>query len=431
MATNIEATIFDIVSISIVSPSIGTVDLKDFKFLVEDFSIYESIFNSVVSGHLIIKDASNQLSKLCLSGTEFLYINFIKEPGAVPYEKTFRIYKVSDVTLKNNVTTLTYRIDFCSEEFVLDHQIRISKSYKGFYNFQIAADILINYLGVPAEKISLEETLVPHDDFIIPNLKPFEALNMLTAFSFNPNLTSAFLFYETVSGYKFRSLESLITAEDAKTIYLRPQNVILEEDSLASVNYISDFNISQLFNVLQTMSTGGYASTMLKLDLVSQDVQTAFSDPATATPITMLNEYLPMNDAKNRFNDRIVDASAYQRYFTNVVKGGLIDKIMLQRAHQFALLNNYKMQVTIAGDTGYEAGQVVYVDFPYLQPINEPEETQQDPYKAGRHLLTAIRHRIVNNKYICYLELCKDSVLQPFPSAVADDSQLLVSAKTS
>jgi hypothetical protein len=430
MATNIETTIFDIVSISIVSPSIGTVDLKDFKFLVEDFNIYESIFNSVVSGHIIIKDATNQLSKLCLSGTEFIFISFIKDEYSAPYEKTFRIYKISDVALKNNTTTITYRIDFCSEEFILDHQIRISKSYKGFYNVQIAADILVNYLGVNPEKITLEQTLVPHDDFIIPNLKPFEALNMLTAFSFNNNLTSAFLFYETVSGYKFQSLESLFNVDDVKTIYLRPQNVSNEEDSLAGMDYISDFNITQLFNVLQTMSTGGYSSSMIKMDLVNQNVNSVFSDPVNSTPITLLNSYLPFNDAKNRFNNTLIDGSAYSRYYLNI-KGGLIDKIMLQRAHQLALLNNYKIHVTIAGDTNYEAGQVINVDFPYLQPINEAEETQQDPYKAGRHLLTAVRHRILENKYICYLELCKDSVLQPFPGAVADDSQLLTSAKTS
>jgi hypothetical protein len=430
MATNIESTIFDIVSISIVSPSIGIVDLKDIKFLVEDFSIYESIYNSVISGHIIVKDADNQLSKFCLSGAEFLYVNFIKGGLSSTYEKTFRIYKVSDVTLKNNVTTLTYRIDFCSEELVLDQQIRISKSYRDFYNFQIAADILVNYLNVNPERISLEQTLVVNDKFIVPNLRPFEALNMLSAFSFNNNLTSAFLFFENKSGFKFQSLESLITAEDSRIVYLRPQNVTNEEDSLASVNYISDFNISQMFNVLQTMSSGGYSSSMIRMDLVNQVVDSVASDPVFSTPLTLLNDFLPFNDAKNRFNSRLIDSSAYVRYFTNI-KGGLIDKIMLQRAHQFALLNNYKFQVTIAGDTSYEAGQVIYVDFPYLQPINESEETQTDPYKAGRHLLTAVRHRILNNKYICYLELCKDSVIQPFPAAVADDSQLLTSAKTS
>lgn len=430
MATNIETTLFDIVSISIVSPAIGTVELKDFKFLVEDFNIYESVFNSVVSGYIIVKDASNQLSELCLSGTEFIYIKFLKDENSAPYEKTFRIYKISDVALKNNVTTITYRIDFCSEEFILDHQIRISKSYKGFYNFQIAADILLNFLKVNSERISLEQTLITHDDFIIPNLKPFEALNMLTAFSFNNNLTSAFLFFETVSGYKFQSLESLFNANATKTIYLRPQNVTNEENSLAAKDFISDFNIDQLFNVLQTMSTGGYSASMIKMDLINQNVTAAFSDPVVTTPITLLNQYLPFNDATNRLNNRLIDGSAYQRYYLNI-KGGLIDKIMLQRAHQLALLNNYKMTVTIAGDTNYEAGQVINVDFPYLQPINESIDTEQDPYKAGRHLLTAVRHRILNNKYICYLELCKDSVLQPFPGAVADNSQLLISAKTS
>jgi len=429
MATNIENTLFDIVSISIVSPSIGVVDLKNIKFLVDDFSIYESIFSSVVSGHLLVKDASDQLSKLTLSGTEFLYIKFIKTEQTVAYEKTFRIYKVSDVTLKNNVTTLTYRIDFCSEEFLLDHQIRISKSYKGFYNFQIAADVLVNFLGIKPEKITLEQTLIPHDEFIIPNLKPFEAMNMLTAFSFNNNLTSAFLFFENASGFKFQSLETLITAEDSKQIYLRPQNVTNESDSLESLNYISDFSID-LFDVLKTMSTGGYAASMVKMDLVNQNVQSVFSDPVNTTPITMLNQYLPFSDSKNRFNFRLIDSSAYTRYFLNL-KGGLIDKIMLQRAHQLSLLNNHKMKVTIAGDISYEAGQVINVDFPYLQPINEAEQTQTDPYKAGRYLLTSVRHRILNNKYISYLELCKDSVLQPFPGAIADDSQLLTSAKTS
>lgn len=430
MASNVETTVFDIVSIAIVSPSIGTVNLRDVKFLVEDFNIYESIYNSVVSGHIIVKDATNILSKLCLSGTEFLYVNFIKDNISVPYEKTFRIYKVSDVSLKNNVTTLTYRIDFCSEEFILDHQIRISKSYKDFYNFQIAADILVNYLGVSPDRVTLEQTLIANDNYIVPNLKPFEALSMLTAFSFNNNLTSAFLFFETKSGFKFQSLESLTTADAAKILYLRPQNVTGEADSLAGLDYISDFNISQMFNVLQTMSTGGYSASMLKMDLIHQKVDTALSDPVSATPVTLMNEFLPFNDAKNRLNNKLVDGSAYIRYFLNT-KGGLIDKVMLQRAHQLALLNNYKIHVTIAGDTLYEAGQVLNIDFPYLQPINESEETQQDPYKGGRHLVTAVRHRIVNNKYICYLELCKDSVTQPFPAAVADDTQLLISAKTS
>lgn len=430
MATNVETTIFDIVSISIVSPAIGTVELKDIKFLVEDFNIYESIYNSIISGHVLVKDSTNQLSRLCLSGTEFLYVNFIKTENSPVYEKTFRIYKISDVSLKNNLSTLTYRIDFCSEEYLLDHQIRISKSYKSFYNSQIAADILLNYLNVNPERIAIEQTLVPHDDFIVPNMKPFEALNMLCAFSFNNNITSGFLSFETISGFKFVSLESLFLQQDSRTIYLKPQNVIGEDDSLAPLNYISDFSIVQLFNVLQTMSTGGYAASMIKMDLIQQKYDVVNSDPAATTPIPLLNQYLPMNDAKNRLNNTLIDSSAYQRYFLNI-KGGLVDKILLQRAHQFSLLNNYKMNITIAGDTTYEAGQVIYVDFPFLQPINEVEETQVDPYKAGRYLITAVRHRIINNKYICYLELCKDSVLQPFPSAVADDSQLLVSAKTS
>jgi hypothetical protein len=427
---SVESTIFDITSITIVSPAIGSVDIQNLKYIVEDFNIYQSIFSSVMSGDIVVKDSNNILTQLALNGSEFLYINFTKGEQYATFEKSFRIVKITEVGLKN-LNTLKYKIHFVSEELVLDQQFRISKSYKGFYDSQIVADILINYLQVPAEKITLEQTVIPHDEFIVPNLKPFEAIQMLTSFTLNPTLTSAFLFFETQSGFKFQSLESLITAEPYKSLSLRPQNILSEtENKLQHVDYISDFEIPQLFNVLDTASNGGYASSMLKLNLINQEAVAAFSDPVASTPFTTLNDYLPFTNSKNRLNGTVIDSSAYVRYFVDL-KGGLVDKMLLQRAHQLALLNNHRMNIMIAGDTQYEAGQVIYVDFPYIQPINETSETIEDPYKNGNYIITGVRHRILENKYLCYLELCKDSVTAPFPGAVADDSQLLKSIKSS
>lgn len=430
MADSIESTIFDIVSITIVSPSAGIVDIRDIKFVVEELNIYQSVFSSTMSGDITVKDSNNLITELALNGNEFLYIKFVKDNDYDAFEKAFRIVKLSEVRLKN-LSTLRYKINFCSEEMVLNQQLRISKSYKGFYDSQIVADILINKLSVPAERITFEQTLIPHDEFIIPNLRPFEAIQMLTSFTLNATLTSGFLFFETQSGFRFQSLESLITADPYKTLSLRPQNILDETDQkLQNVNYISDFEIPKLFDVLDTMSNGGYSSFMIKLNLLNQQVAGAPSDPVVATPFATLNEFMPFNDAKNRLGNTLVDGSSYVRYFVDV-KGGLIDKMMLQRAHQLALLNNHRMNVMIAGDPQYEAGQVIEIDFPYIQPINEPEETINDPYKDGKYLVTGVRHRIIENKYLSYLELCKDSVTTPFPAAVSDNSELLQSIKNS
>lgn len=430
MVDSVESTIFDIVSITIVSPSAGIVDIPDVKFIVEDLNIYESVFSSSMSGDIILKDSNNLLTKLALNGSEYIYIKFVKGEEYAPYEKAFRIVKISEVGLKN-LNTLKYKINFCSEEMVLNQQTRISKSYKGFYDSQIVADILVNQLGVPADRITFEQTLIPHDDFIIPNLKPFEAIQMLTSFTLNGSLTSGFLFFESKSGFKFQSLESLITANPYTTLSLRPQNILDETDQkLNNVNYISDFKIDKLFDVLDTMSNGGYSSYMIKLNLLNQKVQGAPSDPVSATPFTTLNDFMPFTNATNRLGGSLIDGSAYVRYFVDL-KGGLVDKMILQRAHQLALLNGQKMNIMIAGNPEFEAGQVVVVDFPYIQPINEPEETIEDPYKNGKYLITGVRHRITENKYLCYLELCKDSVTTAYPSAVADSSELLTTLKNS
>ena len=185
-----------------------------------------------------------------------------------------------------------------------------------------------------------------------------------------------------------------------------------------------------MFDVLETVNTGGYSSSMLKLNLLNQKAEGVVSDVATSTPFKTLNDYLPFNDATNRLGMKLVDGSAYTRYFVDV-KGGVVDKMLLQRAHQLSLLNNQRLKIMISGDPQYEAGQVLSVDFPYMQPIEEPSETIEDPYKNGRYLVTSVRHRILDNKYLSYLELCKDSATVSFPAAVSDATELIETLKNS
>ncbi len=420
----IETTIYDIVSITVVSPTSGLTPIKDLKFIVQDFNIHESIYNSTVSGDITIKDSNNELTKLALCGNEYLYIEFKKDEGAAPYSKFFRIYKVSDVSL-HNFSTYIYKIHFASEEFVLNQQYRISKSYKGFYNFQAVADILVNYLNVAPERIQLEQTVNPLKHYIVPNLRPFEAINALTVTALNPTLTSAFLFFETYSGFKFISLETLYNGGAYKKLTLLPQNIMVDEyNTTADPSSITQLEIPQLFDSLQLINNGGVSSSMLKMDLVNQTYEASASNPVDITPFTTLNEFLPFNNVVNRFNNSLIEGSSYMRYFSSY-DDPLVDKWLLQRANQLALLNNHRMNVMIAGDTDLEAGDVVYVDFPYIQPINDNEETIPDPYKAGNYLITGLRHRIADNKYVTYLELCKDSAIASFPPAKFNTTDLI------
>ena len=403
---------YDITSIEIIS-STGLV--KNIKFLVHDFNLYESIFNNVLSGDAYIWDGQNILSDFSLHGNEYLLVKFEKD-NLDPIEKYFRIYKISDVKFKN-ATSFEYMIHFCSEEFLLNQQKRISKSYKTVKNHEIVQDILDNQLRVNSKKIVEVEKTVIDQNLIIPNMKPLEAINWLSSFSLNEKLSAAFLFYENLGGFVFKSLASMYDKSPVKKLQINPKNLIAEEEkSIINTTIIDRLEIPHLFDILKTISTGGYSSKMLAMNLVGQEHATLRYDSVKGN-FDQLNKFIPYNDTLNRFDETLTDGSTYLRYFPTF-QGGLVDDWLLQRASQLALLNNMQMNIQIPGDPELRVGTVVDIDFPAIQPINSQSETEEDKIKSGKYLITGIRHRIIDSVFISYLELCKDSNKEGIPGAV-------------
>lgn len=394
---------YDITAIELISSTGGVVNIK---FMVQDFNLYESVFNSVLSGDMYIWDGQNILTDFDLHGNEYLMIRFEKT-DLEPIEKYFRIYKISSVKFRN-LNSFEYNIHFCSEEFILNQQKRISKSYKNVKNHEIVMDILENQLKVDSKKISDIEDTVIEQSLIVPNLKPLEAINWLSSFSLNEKLSAAYLFYENLGGFVYKSLASMYETEPIKKLNINPKNVIGEADKSIQNTAIPDkIEMPQIFDILKTVSMGGYSSKMLAMNLVGQEHATLRYDSVKGN-FDQLNKFIPYNDARNRFDETLTDGSTYLRYFPTF-QGALVDDWLLQRASQLALLNNMQMTIQLPGDPELRAGLVIEIDFPFIQPIDAPFKTEEDGMKSGRYLITGVRHRIIDSVYICYLELCKDS----------------------
>ena len=79
--------------------------------------MFEDIYNSTVSGSIVINDSSDLFGVVPLSGFEFIRI-VLEKPGSersVVFEKAFRIYKMQIADLKETTTTnQTYILYFCS-----------------------------------------------------------------------------------------------------------------------------------------------------------------------------------------------------------------------------------------------------------------------------------------------------------------------------
>lgn len=405
---------YDITAIEIISSTGSALNIK---FMVQDFNIYESIFNGAISGDMHIWDGQNILSSYSLHGNEFIMVRFQKGGDENdPIEKYYRIYKITNARLRN-LNSFEYTIHFCSEEFILNQQKRISKSYQNIVNSDIVNDILENELRVDPNKIAEIEETVNQQNLIVPGMKPFETINWLSSFSLNSKLSAAYLFFENLKGYNFRSLASMYSQDSIKKLQINPKNVLGPDQKEPNDNtFVADrLEFPQLFDILKTISTGGYSSKMVALNLLGQEHATLRYDSVKGN-FDQLNKFIPYNNAKNRFNETLTDGSTYFRYFPTF-QGGLVDDWMLQRASQFALLNNMRMNIQIPGDLELFTGGIIELDFPFIQPIDAPSKTEQDLLKSGKYLITGIRHRIVDSVYINYLELCKDSNKETVPGA--------------
>lgn len=410
----LESTQFEITSLNLISSSGQSIDIK---FLCQDLNIYEGIYDDCVSGSIVMKDTQNLPVALRMHGNEYIYLD-LEVPSLKPIKRYFRVYAISDMEL-SKPTTFKYTIHFCSEEGLLNQQILISKSYKAVKTSDIASDILQNTLKVPTTRIANIESTVKQQNLIIPNMKPFEALNWLSSFSMNSTVGSAYLFYETTAGYNFRSLESLFREPVYKKVTITPKNANSDNDKATENRFSADrFEIPQPFNSLETLSTGGFSSTMIKLQLEGYKYD-KIDFNLIKNKFSKLNENDLLNDAKNRFDKTLPEGSGYARLFPSF-QDELTDKWLLQRAAQLSLFNSNRMNIQLSGDSQLYAGAVLELDFPLVQPTDSAEKIEKDPMKSGKYLVTQLRHRIFENKYYNYMEICKDSMMDAIPAAVSN-----------
>ena len=108
--------------------SVTTFDLKN---TMQEISYNEDIFNNVLSGYVMIVEASGFIETLAINGTEFLRLTFSKfGDGSNQIDKLFRVYKLGKRKLEGTMYKESYVLYFCSEELLLSEQYKISKRYK-------------------------------------------------------------------------------------------------------------------------------------------------------------------------------------------------------------------------------------------------------------------------------------------------------------
>ena len=190
----------------------------DIKAIMQELNIYESIFKSGITGSVVINDATNIVGNLPIQGTETLsfrlstpndttplgIINATQETG-----QPFHIYKLADKQQLSEGMQF-FVLHFASREFMRNTRVRVSQALEGGIH-NMVQEIVANPDYLDSRKFLYFQQTRNQDKFVIPNLRPFSAIDFLCSKAMPSNSKSAgYLFYETTKGFHFRSFESLL-----------------------------------------------------------------------------------------------------------------------------------------------------------------------------------------------------------------------------
>ena len=160
----------------------------DITNMVDSFNLFEDIFTNTLTGNMSIGDTANLISNFPIVGHEEVLITMGTPNIERVKTKKFRIYKVTDVN-SPNIGMRRYNIHLLSDEFFMNLKSSVSRSFPKSTTSTIAEKIFRTDLESDKD-FDIEKTQNAYD-IVIPNWKPFDAMNWLAKRSMAENRDGA------------------------------------------------------------------------------------------------------------------------------------------------------------------------------------------------------------------------------------------------
>jgi len=436
----------------------------DIRQLISEIQIYESIVDTSISGRLTLVDGASVLDTLPLTGHELLEFS-VYTPGMSPEDTKYPtgynftsesghpmfIYKIENITAVNPGTKM-YTLEFCSKEEIRSSQRKICRAFTGSVN-EIVTNILRTDLK--SKKNILFEPTKGINKYVMPKLSPFKCIKFMQseAISANNVESSGYYFFETRSGFNFKSLEGMISKGKKGGEYKKPVakytntpviegGKLYDEDS-PNIFKVYEFNILNRYDSLSNIRNGVYASRLVTYNAFTKQFKeldyeylTSFEKQRHVGQTKQTSKENPVNSVMPMFNyedNKFMSQFPEGKYMFESSTQGMHDteqtvsdksvsigppdvENTLQKAiSQQGAYDSFKIEIKVPGNTGVSAGDVIsFETTTFGGPQSKSKEI--DPYISGNYLVTNVRHLIDTTQHITLLTCAKDSISAGYPT---------------
>lgn len=404
------------------------------------FEYFEDIFSPTITAKLKVVNTGNSIvsensssgqkqsiyNGLPLRGGERLSLkisgNSEKNPGldfSKKVEDYFYVSSISDVISETQKESFTLHL--VSRETIANETSRVPKKYPTTSSIDNSVRlILTEYLKTT--KIGTIDKTSNKYGFIGNMRKPFTILTWLASKSVpvsSGDGTAGFLFYHTIDGFQFRSIDAL-TGQSPKAIYTYSEATVTydsenkkNDNDFKILNYIVDRNQ----NLIEKLRTGTYASQRLifnPLDFSFSSTVFKFSDYSKKT--NNLGSELKLPKISNSSNITLGDVPT--RIISQVADIGTMDqdvstkpnadpgKYQSQALMRYNVLFTQTLNIVVASNTNLRAGDIIECNFP---KISESDAKEYDPETSGLYMIKELCHHFDVERSYTSMKLVRDT----------------------
>ena len=384
---------------------------------------YESVESPSISMTITFIDIDQLIGRKGITGGE--YIDLIVKTGEGEDAEEFTIKHSEQRMVLNSVRNMVTEsnkqvatLEFVSVETLVNETARVNKKYTGNIS-DIVKELIVQdtkgintgktLFGPVDEKLgedNIKKDRATNSYSFVGNLKrPFDLVQWLCPKAQSAVNDFGFLFYETLDGYHFRSIKSLL--EQDAIIYQ-------QTDAQEITNKILQNNLNQTNDIGMNMRMGMYANRTIYVDIENQTLETI--DFKADDIKTKRKAALPANiqNYPTRLMVRVDDVGVAQvgAAKTDVQPKSELAKYQNKSYIRNNLLFSQSLSISIPLNTTLRAGFVLDIRLPLKQENGDADvdsygsDRSNDP--SGRYLIGELRHLIGGGQSETQLKLIRD-----------------------
>ena len=372
---------------------------------------YESIKSPAISLSLNFIDVDQLISREGITGGEYLSLR-IKVQG---YDKEFEIKPDKHLLMLNsvkNVTTSSSKqvatLEFLSVEAIINETSRVNQRFTGNVTDTVKK-LLKDKKGIKTKK-NLDSDQATNSYSFVGNLKrPFDTIQWLCSKTQSSKDGTGFLFFETLDGYVFKSIESLL---DGEVVEYKKSETPDESSGLT----ILENNLNQTSDIGMSCRMGMYANKTIYINIDNATLKTV--DYRIESLKLKKPPKLPNGLEKNptRLMLRILDKCALQKG-SKKKEIQKENELAIYQSKSYARANlifSQSMSVSIPFNPELRAGQMLDLRFPLRKSEGDDQDkttygTESDDDVSGKYLISELKHNIADNRANTEVTLIRDA----------------------